>query len=57
MIRMRINPDSNSNAKLTWKEIKVAGTTDVDGDVVMAGVIEFGTIANVFDFCLIFARP
>ena len=62
MTLMRINPNSNSNAKLTWKEIKEAGTDDVDGDVAMAGVIEFGTIAKlhyIFDFRFYFctSRP
>ena len=50
---MWIHPDLNSNAKLTWKQIKANGTDDVDPDVVVAGVIEIGTIANIF-VCIIY---
>ena len=60
MIRMWIQPDLNSNVKLIWKRIKVNGTDDVDGDVVMVGVIESGTTVDIFDlwfyFCTCRAR-
>ena len=54
MIRMWIQPDLNSNVKLIWKRIKVNGTDDVDGGVVMVGVIESGTTVDIFDLWFYF---
>ena len=36
----------NSNVKSIWNQIKVNGIDDADGDVVEAGVTEFGLTAD-----------
>ena len=54
MIQRWINPDLNSNVKSTWKQIRVNGIADADGDVVEAGVTEFGIIADGIFLCLFY---
>ena len=46
MIPRWIKPDLNLNVKSTWNQIRVNGIADADGDVVEAGVIEFGITAD-----------
>ena len=46
MILRRIKLDLNSNVKSIWNQIRVNGIDDADGDVVEAGVTEFGIIAD-----------
>ena len=45
----------NSNVKSIWNQIKVNGIDDADGDVVEAGVIEFGIIADEMFFTVLLA--